>query len=164
MAADQNGERDESPMVLMRFRPAWAYIDGIREFGRFFCETTFGQPELAERARMVLQETLENAVKYSTTDAASELELQIGKRAQMLEITVISMPEPAHAESLRQELAELQSKSPEEGFLMAVARAAAEPGEASRLGLARMRYEGRVDLTMSQEADGRIRLTAGVLL
>ncbi|MGH7437569.1 MAG: hypothetical protein ACRENE_17975, partial [Polyangiaceae bacterium] len=61
----------------MRFRPAWAYIDGIREFGRFFCEVTFGTSELAERARLVLQEALENAVKYSTDSAESELELSI---------------------------------------------------------------------------------------
>ena len=54
------------PLVFMRFRPAWAYIDGIREFGRFFCQTTFGTQELADRACVVIQETLENAVKYSS--------------------------------------------------------------------------------------------------
>ena len=65
------------PLVFMRFRPAWAYIDGIREFGRFFCETTFGTQELADRACVVIQETLENAVKYSSNSADSELELSI---------------------------------------------------------------------------------------
>ena len=30
------------PSVLVRFRPAWSYLEGIiREFGRFFCVTTF---------------------------------------------------------------------------------------------------------------------------
>ena len=65
----------KEPLVFMRFRPAWAYIEGIREFGRFFCETTFGTTDVAERARVVIQETLENAVKYSTTGEDSELEL-----------------------------------------------------------------------------------------
>ncbi len=65
------------PLVFMRFRPAWAYIDGIRDFGRFFCQTTFGTQELADRACVVIQETLENAVKYSSKSADSELELSI---------------------------------------------------------------------------------------
>ena len=64
-----------TPLVFMRFRPAWAYIDGIREFGKFFCQTTFGTQELADRACVVIQETLENAVKYSTNSDDSELEL-----------------------------------------------------------------------------------------
>src|SRR5882724_9235729 len=54
------------PLIFLRFRPAWAYIVGVREFCRFFCEATYRQQDIAERARLVLQETLENAVKYST--------------------------------------------------------------------------------------------------
>ena len=53
MAASAPSQRAR-PMVFMRFRPAWAYIDGIREFGRFFCETTFGTSALAQRACVVI--------------------------------------------------------------------------------------------------------------
>ena len=58
----------------MRFRPVWAYIDGIREFCRFFCATTFSG-DVAERASVVVQETLENAVKYSTDGENGRAEL-----------------------------------------------------------------------------------------
>ena len=81
------------PLVFMRFRPAWAYIDGIREFGRFFCATTFGTPELAERARLVIQEALENAVKYSSKSDKSELELLIQSDGDKIEISVSSLLE-----------------------------------------------------------------------
>jgi len=148
------------PLVLMRFRPAWAYIDGIREFGRFFCETTFGTPELAERARVILQETLENAVKYSSGGADSELELSISADAQRIEFSVASTPDPAHMANLRSELDSMTKLPPEEAYLAAFVRAASDPDAASRIGLARIRYEGNVELSLSEESGGRIRITA----
>jgi hypothetical protein len=148
------------PLVLMRFRPAWAYIDGIREFGRFFCETTFGTPELAERARVILQETLENAVKYSTSDADSELELVISADAQRIEFSVSSTPAPEHMANLKSELDSMSKLAPEEAYLAAFVRAAGDPDAASRIGLARIRYEGNVELSLSEESGGRIRITA----
>lgn len=148
------------PLVLMRFRPAWAYIDGIREFGRFFCETTFGTPELAERARVILQETLENAVKYSSDGADSELELSISADAERIEFSVASTPDPAHMATLRSELSSISKLAPEEAYLAAFVRAAGDPDAASRIGLARIRYEGNVELSLSEESGGRIRITA----
>jgi hypothetical protein len=148
------------PMVFMRFRPAWAYIDGIREFGRFFCATTFGTPKLAERARLVIQEALENAVKYSTQSPESELELLIQSDGQQIEISVSSLPDAGHLKWLKSELSGLHSLDPEQAYLAAFLRASNEPEASSRLGLARIRYEGGVELTMVEEDGGRIRVTA----
>jgi hypothetical protein len=148
------------PLVLMRFRPAWAYIDGIREFGRFFCETTFGTPELAERACLVIQEALENAVKYSTKSPKSELELVIEADGEHIQFSVSSLPDPAHIEKLRAELEGLHTQDPEAAYLAAFVRASNEPDASARLGLARMRYEGNVELSLKEEAGGRIRITA----
>ena len=148
------------PLVFMRFRPAWAYIDGIREFARFFCETTFGGPDLAERARVVIQETLENAIKYSTSTPDSELELSIESDGQNIEFSVTSMPDAAHARSLREELSGIHSLDPEQAYLAAFARASNDPATAGRLGLARIRYEGGVELSLKEEKNGRLRVTA----
>lgn len=149
-----------TPLVLMRFRPAWAYIDGIREFGRFFCQTTFGTQELADRACVVIQETLENAVKYSSNAADSELELSIESDGLSIEFSVSSLPEASHLRSLREELLDLHTLDPEQAYLAAFIRAANEPESSARLGLARVRYEGGVELSMKEEAGGRIRITA----
>jgi len=151
---------DPQLLVFMRFRPAWAYIDGIREFGRFFCATTFNAPELAERARVVIHEALENAVKYSTDAPDGELELSIRKDGGDLEIAVSSLPDAQHVKRLREELRDLHSLAPEEAYLAAFMRAAEEPDESSRLGLARIRYEGGVELSIHEEEGGRIRVTA----
>ena len=148
------------PLVFMRFRPAWAYIDGIREFARFFCETTFGTPELAERARLVIQETLENAVKYSTNAPDSELELSIESDGRKIEFSITSLPDAAHAKSLREELSGIHALDPEKAYLAAFKRASDDPDASPRLGLARIRYEGGVELSLKEVENGRLRVTA----
>jgi hypothetical protein len=153
-------ETGSKPLVAMRFRPAWVYIDGIREFGRFFCETTFGAPALAERACVIIQETLENAIKYSTKGPNSELELLIRAEHDHIEFSISSLPDPAHIATLKSELTGLDKLGPEEAYLAAFVRAAREPEQAARLGLARVRYEGNVELSMKEEDGGRIRITA----
>lgn len=155
-----SGNDDPRPMVFMRFRPAWAYIDGIREFGRFFCETTFNAPDLAERARVVLQEALENAVKYSTESADSELELMIRSQGDRIEFSVSSLPDAAHVERLKEELTQIGALDPEQAYIAAFLRASSEPGESARLGLARIRYEGGVELAVHEQEGGRVRVTA----
>ncbi len=144
----------------MRFRPAWTYIDGVREFVRFFCEKTFDGGDLAERARMVIQETLENAVKYSTQGERSELELSISRDDGHLEISVSSLPDPAHYDTLKQQLAEIQDTEPEQAYIKAFERAALNPSSSAQLGLARIRYEGGVELQLRDEDQGRIRIVA----
>jgi hypothetical protein len=148
------------PLVFLRFRPAWAYIDGVREFCRFFCETTYRQQDLAERARLVLQETLENAVKYSTPGNLSELELEVHADLERFEIAITSRPDPRHLQNLKLELEHLSALEPEAAYVAAFMRAANEPEASARLGLARMRYEARFELHLDEESDGRVRITA----
>lgn len=150
----------DGPAVYVRFRPAWTYIEGIREFGKFFCSATFERPELAERARVMIQETLENAVKYSDRDRTSDLELILSVEDSQLEISVCSRPLPEHVGLLRQELEQLYARDPEAAYLAALERAASDPGASARLGLARIRYECRAELSVSEEEDGRLRVTA----
>ncbi len=148
------------PLILLRFRPAWAYIDGVREFCRFFCETTYRQQDLAERARLVLQETLENAVKYSTPGQLSELELEVHADRESFRIAITSRPDPRHLQTLKNELSHLRLLDPEAAYIAAFVRAANEPEAPARLGLARMRYEARFELHLNEHADGRVCITA----
>lgn len=148
------------PLVVMRFRPAWTYIDGVRDFGEFFCRTTFTESDVADRACVVIQETLENAIKYSVKDPDSELELVICATEHSIEFSVTSKPDNAHLGSLREELDRLNHLDPEQAFISALERAQNSPEASARLGLARMRYEGGVDLRLVEQSDGRIRFTA----
>jgi hypothetical protein len=148
------------PMVFMRFRPAWTYIDGIRDFGRFFCQATFGTPELADRACVIIQEVLENAVKYSRRTEDSELEMSIDSDGSNILFSVSSPPDEEHLRTLRQELTGLHALDPQQAYLAAFLRASNEPDAPARLGLARVRFEGEVELSLTEEPNGRIRLTA----
>jgi hypothetical protein len=145
---------------MMRFRPAWVYLDGIRDFCEFFCRTTFGDSAVADRASVLVQETLENAIKYSSSNSESELELMISAGVKRIEFSVTSTPDSSHLDSLKAELARLNDMDPEEAFLAALERSQTEPDASARIGLARMRYEGGAKLRLKEEADGRIRFMA----
>lgn len=146
--------------IYMRFRPAWTYIDGIREFGHSFCTAALGQSEIGERVQVVIQEALENVVKYSLHGTNSELTISLDLDPVAIEIAVTSCPDPAHAAYLRDEIESMRGQDPEQAYLAAFQRAADNPEAASRLGLARMRLEGRVELFVTDAADGRISVVA----
>jgi hypothetical protein len=148
----------------MKFRPAWTYIEGIRAFGAFFCRTTFADSILAERACVVIQETLENATKYSSPDEQGEIELTISASGSRIEFSVVSAPDLQHLGTLLVELEQLRKTDPEAAFIAAMMRAQREPESSARLGLARMRYEAGCELTVEDVPGGRIRFKAiGVL-
>jgi hypothetical protein len=152
------------PAVLVRFRPAWIYIEGIREFGRFFCAATFNQPALAERAQVMIQETLENAVKYSDRNALTELEMVMTMDGKALQVSVCSVPSVEQYGSLKQELENLYNQGAEQAYAAAFERASKDPDASARLGLARLRYECNAELSVTEEEGGRIRVTARAVL
>lgn len=148
-------------LVFMRFRPMWAYITGTREFCRFFCATTFDQPDVAERVQLVIQELLENAVKYSADTALCDVELAITEHGgKEIEIAVSNYASPKAMVKLSAELERIALLSPEEAYVSAVQRAATLPdGSSAEMGLARVRFEGQVHIASTQTTDGRIRVT-----
>ena len=147
------------PAVSMRFRPATDYLDGIREFALFFCKRTFSDTEVAQRVTVIVQEALENALKYSFPGSQSELHMEVDATRSQMAISVASEPDPTHLDELRKELVELYKRDAEAAYLFAFQRAANNPSGPSHIGLARIRYEGRADIQL-HESDGRIRFTA----
>jgi len=152
--------RDVKPAVFIRFSAMWTYLPCLRAFGESFCTTTFGHTDIGERASVVIQETLENAVKYSSREVSTGIELEIKVDGPLIEISVVSTPDPTYLPTLREELASQEGRDPEAAFLAALERAVAEPHASARLGLARIRFEGNVELSLTELADGRIRVTA----
>jgi hypothetical protein len=155
--ADATAPQDR--LVYLEVKPAWAYIDGVGELGRFFGSTKFPDADVGDRMRIVVHEALENAVKYSAPDADDDVSLAISTDGSSIEVAVTSRPRPEHLAQLRAELDELYTRPAEEAYVAAMARAASRPAsEGARLGLARMRLEGRVDLSIETLQAERIRL------
>lgn len=146
-------------LVFMRFRPMWAYIEGTREFCRFFCATTFATPDVAERVQLVVQELLENAVKYSA-ESTCDVEIELREEAgRAFEICVRNYASPDSAARLNEELERIAGLTPDAAYLTAVQRTATLPeGTSARLGLARICLEGRVRLAASNLPDGRVQI------
>jgi len=151
---------DTATLIEVRFKPLWEYIEAIRHLGKSFCMTTYGEGSISDRAQLIIQEALENAVKYSQGGPKSDLEILISSSGGAIEISVGSKPTAEDLASLREELSWINAKDPQTAYLEAFMRAAENPEGSARLGLARMRYEGGVELSMVETEDGRIRLTA----
>jgi hypothetical protein len=139
----------------------WVYITGTREFCRFFCATTFPNKDVADRVQLVIQELLENAVKYSADSETCDVELGISQHGgKEFEIAVSNFANSESATKLARELERIGKMTPEEAYISAVQRASTfRDGSSAEMGLARIRHEGLVELSSTHTADGRIRVT-----
>ena len=149
--------------VSLRFRPLWVYIEGIREFCAQYCQVTFGNPELVERFRIVSHEALENAVRLSADADNDEVTVELFSDGRSVVMSVTNSASRKDAGVLKQELEVVYQKSPSQSYSDAIGRALATPDGSTRLGLARMRAEGQVDLELKQDG-GRIQLVARATL
>jgi hypothetical protein len=147
-------------LVFIRFRPVWTYLDGIREFCSFFCQATFADGDLAQRLKTVAHEALENAVKYTTDPTNDEVELYIARSEDEIFLSVVNRTDVEHRTTLKREVQDLMHSDPEHAYINALKRAAKSKNNHARLGLARMRHEGKVELEVFELDHEHIRLTA----
>src|SRR4051812_11575662 len=61
------------PVLVVRFPTSWEHIDPLRHYVMLYAKCC--SPGVAERVGIVLQELLENAVKYG--DPSTDVELQV---------------------------------------------------------------------------------------
>ncbi len=150
---------EAAPIVHLRLRPMWRHVDGIRKFCDFFTAESFDNETLGERVGVVIHELTENAIKYSREGDSAELELSIRHDDGQIEIVVANSPAPEHIDTLRRAFQTLATASAEEAYLSAMRRAATLPDGQSGLGLARIRHDCDVELTLAVD-DGLARITA----
>jgi hypothetical protein len=108
---------------------------------------------VAERAILVAQELLENAVKYGDVTGEIELDLRLEENGRMFEIHVSNDAVASRVDILEKELRRLEALEPAAAFEAAMQRAKSSRNGGAMIGLARIRDEGAVDLTL--HIDGR---------
>jgi hypothetical protein len=150
---------ESAPIVQLRLRPMWRHVDGIRRFCDTFTAASFEDMSLGERVGIVIHELTENAIKYSRTGDSAELELLIRRDGEEIEIVVANSPAPEHVAVLRTAFDTLVAAPAEEAYLAAMRRARSLPDGQSGLGLARIRHDCGVELSLSIE-DDLARITA----
>jgi hypothetical protein len=149
--------------VRVRFPSDWEFVDRVREFGGSFCEKAFAAG-IADRVRVVIQEALESAMRHPSASLRREVELTIASEGKYLEIEITCLPGSDHIARLKRDVATVYSLPPRQAFIDALGHPGADPGNLERVGLARMRYEGAMDLVAEERQDGSLRFTAKGLL
>lgn len=140
------------PTVLLsvQFRPVWAQISPLRQYVQTWVGTQ--APKLTERTEMVLQELLENAVKYADPSANVKLELRIDRGQHGVELKVSNKAHAKRTALLKQEFASMSTtESARDSFSRALERAKSLPPGISMLGLARIVTEADVGLKIHDD-------------
>ena len=138
--------------VELRFGPRWTYISCVRKFVASFFMIGLADKERAEQISMAASELLENAVKYASEEEGY-LKISIAKSTNSVDVCVKNKAEPHHVNTLRREFALIHSGEPERVYLKKMEEAALTEGQ-SRLGLARILYEGGATLKLDvKDAD-----------
>src|SRR5258707_8781903 len=150
-------ERLSSDYVEMRFGPRWTYISCVRKFVASFFMIGLADKERAEQISLAASELLENAVKYAS-DEESYLKIAIAKQSSVVDVCVKNRAEPHHINTLRRELALIQTGQPEQVYLKKMEEAAMTEGQ-SRLGLIRILYEAGARLRLDVN-DGEVSIHA----
>ncbi|HVJ16104.1 MAG TPA: DUF6272 family protein [Polyangiaceae bacterium] len=131
----------------------WRHVDGIRKFCDSFTAASFDNRTLGERVGVVIHELTENAIKYSRAGDSAELELSISHENDRIEVVVANSPAPEHVTALQSIFEKLCAAPAEEAYVAAMRRAATLPEGQSGLGLARIRHDCDVELSLSIEND-----------
>jgi hypothetical protein len=136
-------------VVQVRFQPMWRYIDGIREFCGFFTRTTFDDPEVGDRIGVVVHELVENAIRYSSRNESSLLHLAVYSRDEEIEVVVANSAEESRVKEFEKIFEKINQGDALDAYSWAMQRARGLPEDQSGLGLPRIRYEGRMSLSMT---------------
>jgi two-component sensor histidine kinase len=101
------------------------------------------------RVAMTAHELLENAAKYAS-DGQARLEVHVIPRGEdaIVQVAVTNNATPEHISQLGICYAEMNAASDAMAHYFALMRRNAKPGTLSRLGLARVRAEGEMDIAV----------------
>jgi anti-sigma regulatory factor (Ser/Thr protein kinase) len=139
------------PSVLcLKMQPRWGFIDDLRRFTESFCAAACPGAEREGQLALAVHELVQNALANGTAPDV-ELELAIDARSERVGVAVTNRCAPEQLERLRARLARLyRDADPLEAYLRTMDE---ERGAHGGLGLARVRYEAALDLTVTAEGD-----------
>jgi two-component sensor histidine kinase len=149
MTTDHIGGRDGA-VLFLRLEPTWAIVDDIRQLVAMFCATTGAEPERQEQLSLAAHELAQNAVTHA---ASGDIELELSLDAGTGRV-VISVSNRAHADEialLRLRLARAAALAdPLDAYVAAMRE---DPHARGGLGLARIRFEAALDLSLEVRGD-----------
>jgi hypothetical protein len=133
-----------APTLSVRFPPVWTHIQPLSTYAGAILEVK-GKGNAAERVAIVVNELLENAVKYG--DPAAEVTFELFADAgQAVVVRVTNKAHPSRVTILERELKRHATTSPKEAFARALERLQHLPEGSSMLGLSRVALEAELGI------------------
>lgn len=149
------------PCFTLSFRPNTALVSSVRRFVADIWESWL-TPELTSQVALASHELLENAVQYSS-DGETEVHIEIEMlgNGQTVCIRTRNAASPENLDVLRAAFAELEAATDPDAYYQAMMRRTAKRTDGSGLGLARIRAE--TGLSMSLDiADDQVSISARI--
>jgi signal transduction histidine kinase len=156
-ALSQGGAQPVPSEISLRFPRDWDNLDVVRESCGFFARAVYDDPVVGQRVRLVVHELVENAIKYSVSDAEC-VNVDICGRVEGFEVVVTNRATGDRLAALLDALAELDGVSGEQAYVRAMERSLRVP-DGPGIGLARIATEARVALS-AEFAQGQMRIVA----
>ena len=134
----------------LQIQPQARMVSIVRRFIEESFELLVGDPETVFRISLAVHELLENAAKYSV-GGSSGLSVHFESNGSGVTIKLTNQSTPEHIARLRESIEEIQSSEEPIALYHTLMRRTAGIQDESRLGLARIRAEG--DLALSLAVD-----------
>jgi len=128
----------------VEFPPDWRVLRDLRSFVGKLVTSVVESDDLASRVSMVVTELAENAVKYSAA-AATTVRLSVEPTANGIRCETENIATPSDIKQLEKTLKVVNTGDAMEAYANALT-AIAEDDTSSRIGLARIRHEGQMEV------------------
>jgi anti-sigma regulatory factor (Ser/Thr protein kinase) len=137
--------------LMLRMKPPWVFVDEIRRFVESFCSCACPGQSREAQVALAVHELMQNAIPHAGGESV-DLTLQVDPVADRIEIAVSN---PATEEQFQDFKGRLDRINQEPDPLQSYLRAMAEAPMNQRggLGLARVRFEAQLELSITREGN-----------
>jgi two-component sensor histidine kinase len=144
----------ESPSLSfgLQIQPQSRMVSIVRRFVEESFEKMVGDPDAVFRVSLAVHELLENAAKYAVGDTTG-LSVQFNAIGPVANIRLTNQTTPEHIERLRACINEIQESKEPFAHYQALMRRTFGIQSESGLGLARIRAEGELNLSLEIEGN-----------
>jgi hypothetical protein len=139
---DRSGNK--AARMELEFPPDWRVLRDLRSFVNRLVISVIESNDLAARVSMVVTELAENAVKYAQTNS-TVVRLRVEPTETGVRCETENQASPDHISQLKETLDLVNEGDPLEAYARALV-GVSEHDTSSRIGLARIRHEGQMDV------------------
>ncbi len=137
--------------LMLRMRPPWVFVDEIRRFVESFCACACPGESREAQVALAVHELMQNAIPHAGGDSV-DLTLQVDPIADRIEIAVSNPASEAQYQEFRARLDRINNEpDPLQSYLRAMAEA--PMSQRGGLGLARIRFEAQLELSITREGN-----------